>query len=125
MFVGRVGTEPEFAADRESARYARTPLPQLLDDVRSGQTGEYFTIWDAIAKKGTSPQVGWTLYDFLTSDRPYLDRYHCADALLKILTCTEFEAVQLSANWPEVPQNLERLRETSDRLLPFIGTDAP
>ena len=52
----------------------------------------------------------WLLYDVLHDNLPYLTKYHCAAALLRLLACTEFKAVELSANWPAVPGNLTRLR---------------
>jgi len=101
----------ESAAEKELAAYSRAPLTDLLDDIKRGRTGEYSTIWRTIADKGTPSEAGWALYDFLLADRPYLERYHCAGALLRILGCTEFEPVELSAGWPVVKQNLSRLRE--------------
>lgn len=101
----------EDAADTELARNARRPLADLLRDVGLGRVGEYSTIWGAIAERGTPEQVGWALYDFLTSTRPYLDRYHCARALLQVMRCTEFEPAELSANWPTLAQNLSRLQQ--------------
>lgn len=102
----------EVAADAEAARYERLSLSELLSDIRRGKVGEYERpIWDAVARKGTAAEVGWVLYDVLMSDRPYLERYHCAAALLSVLQCTEFEPVALSANWPTRPDNLARLAQ--------------
>lgn len=101
----------EHAADEELDRYTRRSLADLLLDIRSGSTGEYSTIWEAVARKATPQEAGWVLYDVLNSDRPYLERYHCAKALLRILGCNEFEAVELSASWPQVRGNLVRLGE--------------
>lgn len=101
----------EDAADREAARYSRLPLGDLLLEIQAGRTGEYHTIWGVAATRGTAMQVAWPLYDVLLSDRPYLDRYHCAAALLHVLACTEFEAVALSANWPTRAQDLSRLHD--------------
>ena len=101
----------EDAADAEYARYLRMPISSLVAEITAGRTGEYHTIWRAVAEGGTAPEVGWKLYDVLTSDRPYLERYHCAGALLRVIGCTEFEPVALSAKWPTLPQNLARLRD--------------
>jgi hypothetical protein len=105
----------EDAADREAARFARLAVDDLLREIRAGRTGEYHTIWGIAASRGTASQVAWPLYDVLLSDRPYLDRYHCAAALLRALACTEFEAVALSANWPTRTQDLSRLHDVIAR----------
>jgi hypothetical protein len=101
----------EDAADREAAQYVRMSADELLLEIQAGRTGEYHTIWRAVASRGTPSQVAWPLYDVLRSERPYLDRYHCAMALLRALNCTEFEAVALSANWPTRPRDLSRLED--------------
>lgn len=100
----------EDAADAEYARCLARPVEGLLDDLRRGRTGDYFQIWRVLGERGSAAQVAWPLYDFLLSDRPYLDRYHCANALLRVLDCTAFEAVQLSANWSTRPEALLQLR---------------
>lgn len=99
----------EDAADREAAHYLRMSAHDLLLEIQAGRTGEYHTIWRAVTSRGTASQVAWPLYDVLRSERPYLDRYHCAVALLRAIDCTEFEAVALSANWPTRPGDLSRL----------------
>lgn len=102
----------EAAADAEAARYERLSVAELLREIRRGRTGDYGKpIWDAVARKGTAAEVGWALYDVLGSERPYLERYHCAAALLQVLHCSEFEPVALSAHWPTLPGNLARLAE--------------
>lgn len=107
----------EAAADAEAARYERLPVAELLRDIRRGKTGEYgCPIWDSVARKGTAAEVGWALYDVLTSERPYLERYHCAAALLQVLRCSEFEPVALSANWPTLQGNLARLAELVEQV---------
>ncbi len=99
----------EDAADEEEARYRRRPVAELLADVRSGRVGEYATIWRVIGERGEVARVGWELMDFLRSPAPYLSRYHCAAALLRLLGTHEFEAVQLSALSPTLETNLERV----------------
>lgn len=99
----------EDAADEEEARYRRRPVAELLADVRAGRVGEYATIWRVIGERGEVARVGWELMDFLRSPAPYLSRYHCAAALLRLLGTHEFEAVQLSALSPTLETNLERV----------------
>lgn len=101
----------ESSADDELAQYEKASDSELLQLIRSGKTGEYYTVWRAIGSRPASPEFCWTLYDVLLSDRPYLDRYHCANALLQLLECKEFEPVQLSAAWPVVQENLARFKE--------------
>lgn len=99
------------AADVEEARMRRASDADLLNAIRQGNTGEYYTIWRTIGSRSATPEACWTLYDVLLSERPYLDKYHCATALLQLLRCKDFESVQLSAEWPEVKENLLRLKK--------------
>lgn len=105
----------ETSADAELSHYEKASDSELLQLIQGGRTGEYYTIWRVIGSRPASPALCWTLYDILLSDRPYLDRYHCANALLQILPCTEFEAVQLSAAWPVLQENLARLQAVIER----------
>lgn len=104
-------TQYEASADAEFVDFSARPLDELLAAIRSGQAGEYFQVWQAGADRGTAAQVGWTLFDVLVSDRPYLERYHCAGALLRVLGSVEFKPVQLSAAWPSRAENLMKLRQ--------------
>lgn len=115
----------EDAAAAEQASYARLPLAELLRQIRLGETGDYSTVWDVVAERGAPAQVGWALYDFLTSHRPYLDRYHCAAALLRVMRCTEFQAVDLSANSPGLAQNLSRLGQILEAAVGKPGPEFP
>ena len=105
----------ESAAEQELAEFRQMTDDERLESIREGRTGEYYTIWQSIAARGISREVCWTLYDVLIGDHPYLDRYHCANALLKLLGCTLFEPVELSAAWPVVTQNLASLEELIGR----------
>lgn len=101
----------EAAADAELSAHMKRPMSELIAEVRRGQASDYHQLWQAVAARGTPAQVGWVLFDVLLTERPYLERYHCADALLRVLKCTELEAVDLSAVRPTRAQNLERLRQ--------------
>lgn len=103
-------TQYEESAEKETAGLARRSDHELLDIVRTRKTGDYFAVWRILGARAPTPEICWQLYDVLLSDRDYLDRYHCADALLKLLRCATFEAVQLSADWPVVAENLKRFR---------------
>ncbi len=101
----------ESAADDEEARYRRRPVVELIADVHAGRVGDYATIWRVIGERGKLAEVGWNLMAFLRSDRDYLERYHCAAALLHLMRSTAFEPVQLSAGWPAMPEHLARLEQ--------------
>lgn len=100
----------EGAAAEEAARFARATDRELLDAIRKRKTGQYYTVWSTLAARRASSEICWLLYEVLISDRSYLDRYHCAAALLQLLRCTEFQAVELSAAWPVVSENLAKMR---------------
>lgn len=108
--TGEWRTQYEEAAQAESALWTRASDRDLLERIRSGKTGSYYGLWREVGSRRPTPETCWLLYDVLNSARPYLDRYHCADALLKLIGCREFEPVQLSAGWPVVRENLARLR---------------
>lgn len=100
----------EDAAEADAKRLASATDRQLLAAIRRRTTGDYYVIWYEVAKRPPTAETCWLLYEVLLSDRPYLDRYHCAAALLALLDCKKFEAVELSADWPVVPDNLAKLR---------------
>lgn len=102
--------EYDVAANEESARWRRATDQQLWHAIESGNTGEYFAIWREAARRPRSRDFYWLLFSVLLSQREFLERYHCATALLELLGCRSFEAVELSASWPTVPANLEKLR---------------
>lgn len=97
-------------ATAEAARYDARPVATLLDDVRRERFGEYHTLWYAIARRATPHEAAWTLYDVLGSPAPYLARYHCAAALLRLLSIAEFEPVALSAASMPLARNLATVR---------------
>lgn len=97
-------------ASNESKRYADMPLDELMANLRAGKLGDYRTIWKAIAERGILKEIGWELFDLLQSDHDYLDRYHCADALLKLMKSNAFKPVELSAKYgDQLAKNLKKL----------------
>lgn len=100
----------EDASSKESQRWQRASDAELIAAVRQRATGEYYALWRELGKRTATVELCWVLFDVLESDREYLDRYHCADALIALLRITDLEAVALSAGWPEVPANLQRVR---------------
>lgn len=101
----------EAAAGAEFNAHMERPMSELVAEARRGQKSGYHQLWQAIGARGTPAQVGWVLFDVLLTGREYLERYHCAGALLRVLRCTEFEAVDLAAMRPALSQNLERVRQ--------------
>src|SRR5438445_10660385 len=78
------------------------PISELIARVKSGQWGDYYTIWSAIASRAQLSEVGWLLFSVLESSAAYLHRYHCATALLRLLGETRLQAVDVSAEWGRV-----------------------
>lgn len=100
--------EQHAQAERETMD--RQPLADLLDDARRGRWGNYYNLWDAIADRATLQQAGWILMDVLESAEDYLIRYHCAAALIKLMSRTDVEPVELSADWPSRPERLAHVK---------------
>lgn len=105
-------------AAAERAAYDQRPIGDLLQAARSGQVGSYHTLWDAIAARATLEQAGWTLLDVLASRADYLDRYHCAAALLKLLNMPDREPVDFSADWPQTPDRVAELKAALQHRVP-------
>ncbi len=99
----------EDAAEAQARRFARFSDAELLNAIRRNATGDYYVVWYELAKRKPSAEMCWLLYSVLRSDQPYLTKYHCATALLKLLQCQEFEEVDLSGDWPVVPDNLTKV----------------
>jgi hypothetical protein len=116
----------EDAASEEKKRLSNMDVEKLLQNVRQGQYGDYHQIWYALAEKATLEQVGWTLYNILSSNIDYLHRYHAAAALLKLLEKsgerTDLQPVQLSGSPIFIRDNLPKVR---DILVQKLGTPAP
>jgi hypothetical protein len=116
--------EPEFANWQEAWEYharaelddLRTrPAADLLAAVRAGRFGGHYVLWDAIAERATLAEAAGPLMAVLESDADYLDRYHCAAALLRLMASVRWEPVQLSANVPERPARLAAVRAELER----------
>lgn len=86
-------------ADQERGALAEASVSELLARIRAGQFGGYYRIWYALADRAQLNEVGWVLFSVLESEAAYLDRYHCAAALLRLLGEKRLQAVDLSAEW--------------------------
>lgn len=105
-------------AEQERAKQDITPVSELLKQVEQGDYGNYYGIWKAIAKRAKLKQAGWILFAVLERDIDYLHRYHCAEALVRLLgRKAPFTAVELSADIPERAANIARLRELLEQRL--------
>ena len=78
----------EYEAKRDAESLGRLTEKELLERIEKRNLGSYFGEWRAIAKKGTVRNSAMVLWDFLQQspgEPNMLHRYHCSDALFKIL----------------------------------------
>lgn len=85
------------------------PFKRLLDNIRQGKYGRYYTIWYVIAERSSLEEAGWVLFQVLKKDIDYLYRYHSAAALIELLGDNEFEPVDLSTDHEKIQDNIDRL----------------
>ncbi|HEY4416285.1 MAG TPA: hypothetical protein VGO57_11385 [Verrucomicrobiae bacterium] len=90
----------EQEADKERLIYDVRPVAELLADVRVKRFGNYYQIWTSIGSRASLAEAGSLLADVLESDVDYLNRYHCAAALISISRTYSdgFRPEQLSAD---------------------------
>jgi hypothetical protein len=86
-------------ADGARKKLDAMSIRELCTRIQAGKVDDYHQVWQTIAERATLSEVGWFLYSILESDREYLDRYHCAAALLHLLNERQLTAVDLSAGW--------------------------
>lgn len=96
-------------ADKEREYLDRLPVEALLENVNSGQYGDYYNIWRSIADRADIKIAGWLLFDSLKTELDYLHRYHCAEALLTLLQSNEYEPVELSSENHHYKENIGKL----------------
>ena len=97
------------AAEAEGHRYDAMPVRNLIQNIRAGRIGRYHSIWYSLAKRSSLGDAGWTLFNVLESRAPYLVRYHCAVALIKLLDGVNVTPVELSASRFPLSENLARI----------------
>ncbi len=117
----------EKAADAEGASYSEMPLEQVLQLVKQGSYGDYYSIWRDVEDRATLDQAGWLLYEVLHHDIDYLIRCNAAEALLTLLGCTDVmanldRAVVLTAH--TVEERRPHLTALKQELEEKIGTPA-
>ena len=106
----------ELLSEKERSRYGARSVSELLADVRAGRFGDYYQLWHSIGARASLAEAGSLLADILESDTDYLNRYHCAAALISIgrVHSEGFRPEQLSAH--ETYPVRERLSELRARL---------
>jgi len=103
--------EWETHADAERDHFDARPVSDLLRQVQAGQFGGYYNLWPAIAARAILQEAGWILFEILTqTEIPYLDRYHCAAALLRLMGQTEIQPVQLASERQGMDTHLPKLK---------------
>ena len=101
----------EREAEAEYERYLALPANALVEAVRSGQFGAYYSLWRAVAARASVAEAGWALYDVIAGDAPYLVRYHAADALLSLLQSRRLVAADLAVESPRQREWIGAVRE--------------
>lgn len=77
-----------YEAHREAESLEDLTEKELVERIRRDWLGRYFAIWRAIGKKGTKDGSAMALWSFLKQNpgkARMLHRYHCADALFRVL----------------------------------------
>jgi hypothetical protein len=97
-------------ASKESRRLDTLSLAELLQRVRRRRFDRYFQLWDSIMLRGDLRQAGWTLYAVLLSRTGYLNRYHCASALLALMQRTDVLPSDLTVPHKNPREKLRLLR---------------
>ncbi len=103
--------------DDEYRRYAAMRPQALIDLVRAGRFGEQYTIWRVIGDTSSLELAGWVLFGVIDSGVDYLNRYHAASALLKLLRAPDLEAPDLTVNTPKRLENLAAVRRALETRL--------
>jgi len=111
----------EKAAIEEKRRYDGLPISALLHDIRARRFGHYYQIWRSVAERAPATEAAKDLFNVLESNTDYLNRYHCASALISVtgLYSDGWRAEHLSAE-PKHPvkENLNRIHELFSKQIP-------
>ena len=104
-------------AEAEYAGYVAQPAASLIDLVKAGRFGTHYQLWRALADTGTLRDAVDPLLAVLRSSAPYLVRYHCAAALIKLARTTHVTPVELSTDLQPRAAAIDRFaRELRERL---------
>ncbi|MBK7972973.1 MAG: hypothetical protein IPK07_06725 [Deltaproteobacteria bacterium] len=105
----------EIESEKERAGYDREPIGALLGRIRARRLGGQYQLWYAIAARASLAEAGWLLFDFVSGDAEYLDRYHAANALLALLGWTDLEAADLTVAHRSPEKHLAAARGELER----------
>jgi hypothetical protein len=72
-------------AKKEYESYEARPVEELVADIRAGRFGSHYQIWRSLGQRGSLADAGAVLADVLESSADFLNRYHCAEALLLLV----------------------------------------
>lgn len=111
----------EEEGEREEAFYDSMSVEAIMEEIEKRKFGTTYQIWYSLAKRATVEQVGWKLFEILSSREEYLTRYHCAAALLRLFNPYPdvFEPVKLSGK--EKYDVMRHLEEMETELTKRIG----
>ena len=102
----------EDAAQQERERIQDMSIDTILENVKNNRYGQYYVVWEIIARKATLKQAGLILHSVLERDINYLIRMNCAEyALLKLMPDCPFSAADIGGTHPEVKENVAKLKE--------------
>ncbi|MBN2496809.1 MAG: hypothetical protein JXR96_19620 [Deltaproteobacteria bacterium] len=92
----------EYHAAQSAVDYGKMSESELLKLIRAGDWDMFYTIWDAIGKKGSVEKAAPVLLEVLIAqDGEHADllRYHCAGALFEILGIEDREELRSTIQW--------------------------
>lgn len=111
----------EIHAEANKMSLDEKSVSELLQNVASGSFGQYFNIWYSIAERADAKEALPVLFSALESNNDYLQQYHCAVAILHLLSVEKLvdgsypsntSAVEYTTsgkNYHEARRNLEKL----------------
>lgn len=104
-------------ADLERKLFDSTAVEELLEMVKAGDYGSYYSIWSSIADRATLRQAGRSFLDVLYGDENYILRANCAQALMTLMNEEDIRGVDLTADRPDQNEFLEKIEEKMKELL--------
>jgi len=99
--------------DRDRAFFDSLSVPELIEWIKAKPVHDRFQIWYSLADRAKPHEVNDLLLSFLESDADYLDRYHCAAALIQINQLQGIGPVMLSGR-PKYPVDETLLKLRAD-----------
>jgi hypothetical protein len=102
----------EQTAEAEANRFDSMPVAELIAEINASRFGRTYQIWYSLAKRASPDEVNALFLAFLDSNADYLQRYHCAAALIQVNQLAKWQPHELSAA-PKFPvaDNLKALKD--------------